>query len=464
MAQSATYPNHGPNYQGAQANAKGCLNRNGPYPSAGPYNSRYSGPSRFGQKRTHENAFQPTYNNQGRPKGPPPVPDFSASIPELNQFAGGTPASPISKAPKQRTSNIFGLNPSLDNADASSGDEDEELNLAAKGTSSGYQFEYRGQSSTLKTPAEIAVWISERKKRFPTAVKAAIAKQEAEERRKKAEVERKARMEATQSRRIESTRGRGRGRGRGRDGPPHRIRRDESLRNANAKETKEDRLRRKAEKAASQLQKAQEALKKIQALTDKTKLPAAPEPVLYDKQRDEKDAATDAEAPEAPGCPLPETHDIDLEADTHTSLKLSLSDLDDLTSSSGISSDSDLDSEEGATSSSDDAPEEVYTSKHTPPEHLPRTRLPARPKPSQPQICRAFMRTGQCKFGRKCRHLHEVPRKRRKGLFEVMVDKEKEQEQERMLNAIVFLGDNGFLDPPEPVPAAAESVGHSKPQ
>lgn len=35
------------------------------------------------------------------------------------------------------------------------------------------QFEYRGQTSTLQSSSDIAAWIEERKKRFPTKARAA---------------------------------------------------------------------------------------------------------------------------------------------------------------------------------------------------------------------------------------------------------------------------------------------------
>ena len=58
------------------------------------------------------------------------------------------------------------------------------------------QFTYRGQTSTLKTPSEIATWIAERKKKFPTKARAAEA---AERKRKHEEEQQAARQAAKES-------------------------------------------------------------------------------------------------------------------------------------------------------------------------------------------------------------------------------------------------------------------------
>ena len=76
---------------------------------------------------------------------------------------------------------------------------------------------------------------------------------------------------------------------------------------------------------------------------------------------------------------------------------LSLTVSEDLTSSSGSSSIDD--------SSVEAAPETLPTKRNGP------ERIPApRRKPSK-QICNAFLRSGRCKFGSRCRNLHELPQK-----------------------------------------------------
>lgn len=57
-------------------------------------------------------------------------------------------------------------------------------------------FEYKGQTSTLQSPAEITAWIAERKKRFPTKARAAEA---AERKKQNEEAQRLARQAAKES-------------------------------------------------------------------------------------------------------------------------------------------------------------------------------------------------------------------------------------------------------------------------
>ena len=92
----------------------------------------------------------------------------------------------------------------------------------------------------------------------------------------------------------------------------------------------------------------------------------------------------------------------------------SSTDSDDLTSSSGSSSDDD-------DKSDDDAPEQS-TSKRTEPEKV---RAPKRTQPKQ--VCRAFLRTGRCKYGTRCRNLHELPKRGNQSVRAKTKDHEKQQ-------------------------------------
>ena len=47
------------------------------------------------------------------------------------------------------------------------------------------QFEYKGRTASLRTAAEIAAWIAERKKNYPTQAKAEAAKKESAEKKRK---------------------------------------------------------------------------------------------------------------------------------------------------------------------------------------------------------------------------------------------------------------------------------------
>ena len=82
---------------------------------------------------------------------------------------------------------------------------------------------------------------------------------------------------------------------------------------------------------------------------------------------------------------------------SETTSDLSSTDSDDFTSSSGSSSSPADDASE------DEAPEESTTK---------RTELemkPAHKRGKPKQVCRVFLRSGRCRFGAKCRNLHESP-------------------------------------------------------
>ena len=66
-------------------------------------------------------------------------------------------------------------------------------------TSSRLQFTFKGQTSTLQSASEIAKWIEERKKRFPTKARAAEAAEAAERKKQNQEEQRAARQAAKES-------------------------------------------------------------------------------------------------------------------------------------------------------------------------------------------------------------------------------------------------------------------------
>ena len=174
---------------------------------------------------------------------------------------------------------------------------------------------------------------------------------------------------------------------------------------------------------------------------------------------------------------------------------------EDATSSSGSlsSSISDSASESDTDSNPDSAPEE-QTSKRKAPDRIPQ---PSRIDPSKtthtinpaPQdsnlraqnlyaqnLCRNMLKLGRCQFGARCRFSHDIPeelmrrrrqgqrssssrntrgraqgreamtttRGRRKGLYQVLVEKEMEEERRAVLGVIVQMGESGLLGDDEP--------------
>ncbi|KAL8907600.1 MAG: hypothetical protein Q9207_001337 [Kuettlingeria erythrocarpa] len=108
----------------------------------------------------------------------PAVPSFGNPLPLKPPIPHVEDTKPGKK--KKRRANQLGLTPKTDEQISSSEEEDadEEVKLGAaagRAGSPGQQLEikYRGQTSNLQSSADIASWIEERRKRFPTAARKA---------------------------------------------------------------------------------------------------------------------------------------------------------------------------------------------------------------------------------------------------------------------------------------------------
>ena len=145
---------------------------------------------------------------------------------------------------------------------------------------------------------------------------------------------------------------------------------------------------------------------------------------------------------------------------------------DDESTSSSASSSSDSSSDSNA---ADSAPEQATSKRQHP------TRVPPPPRRPPKNLCRRLLATGHCYRGAECHYSHDLPdtlpslderrgklkqkrkdrvgkakgadtaatatpgKERRKGLWQVMVEKEEEEERKQVLRAIVFMGENGML-------------------
>ncbi|KIV85723.1 hypothetical protein PV11_01384 [Exophiala sideris] len=410
------------------------------------------------QKRDHSSAFNNAQPTRPRPTAAPAVPSFNASIEHLlpRKPAAQTVAQNVEKPKKQ---NLLGLTPTNAHPDSDpEDDEGEETRLATQTKSAGHglEIEYKGHVSTLRTAAEIAAWIAERKARYPTAVKAEAAKKEAAEKKRKWEEEKAARLEANRQARIKRDEERkqqivareqtakAQKKLEARKHERLAKSKDADLDAATIAEMKAEKLRKKALKAEQRLAKAEQALRVAQ---EKRNALAASQT----KDQPQEDATSDHEQP----LQLEEV-DVALGADITDP---------DATSSSGTSTtDSNSDSSE-AESDSDSAPEVMSTKQAA----LVHDLAPQPPKAARidtPRLCNSFARTGHCNFGSRCRFTHDNSRgkkattksaslslpanTRRKGLWEVMVKKEQEEERKRLLEAIITLGERGILDDPGP--------------
>ncbi|KAK5467868.1 hypothetical protein LTS15_000841 [Exophiala xenobiotica] len=429
---------------------------NKPFISNAPRNAG-SHPS---QKRDHQTAFNQSYQARPRPTAAPAVPSFNASIEHLLPRKPA-PQPPPQNVEKPKKQNLLGLTPTtLDHDSGPEDDEDEEGRLASQTkVSHGLEIDYGGQQINLRTPADVAAWLAERRKRYPTQVKVEAAKKEAEEKKRKRQEEKAARVEAERQARekaIEARKLQQLAKAQQKSQQQDRcVKKSEDSNTDMAAKArlKAEKLRLKALKAQERLAKAEEALR----LTRET--PGAAATSITQGQ------SSQAASPDQRG----EQH-VQPEA-IHSTSDSELTD-SDATSSSG-SSTSDLDTEGESTSDgasdSDSAPE-VLSTKRAALEHEISAPPPRAFSTSTPQICRAYARYGRCKFGSKCRHLHDTSKlpgskrsKRsmpqrpdtpgsrsamRKGLWQVMVEKEQEDERKKLLGAIITLGERGLLDEP----------------
>lgn len=429
------------------------------------------------QKRTHSTAFNDRPNTtqhgsvRSRPLAPPAVPSFGIDLENILSTKPTTSQNTKSEPPKKQ--NLLGLTPTPKNEDSESDDEGEEAKLANTITSNSLlQFEYKGQTSSLNTPAEIAAWIAERRRRWPTEARREVARKEAEEKKRKWEAERAARLEAS----------RAAAKFRQEERQKQKLEREKSqvrqklireqIQKAKTKATlqespgqtlndaqlKAEKLRRKAEKIAAQLKKAEEALQK-QDLQQRQ--PAAEvyateqEDVDLDNLLAKVDQAAEAQAS---GIELDNSDagSLNSELDSANALALAATAADDTSSSGSSGTDSD--------SGSDSSPEQLSTKRDGP----ERIHQPARKAiPDTRPLCINFVKSGRCKFGRRCHYRHEKPDKkavqvkelgagnRRKGLYQVMVEKEQEEERKNALRVIIALGDAGWLDSAAPPDAGA---------
>lgn len=375
--------------------------------------------------------------------------DFDALLPKKPE----APKNAVT--PAVRKTNLLGLTPAKQTSDSESEDDNEEESklaniLAGKNV---LQFEYRGETSSLNTPEEIAAWVAERRKRWPTEAKREVARKEAEERKKRAEAENAARIEASkiaakakqeerEKQRIE------REKSQVRQKMLHDHIQKAGLRAKqlaagsaqNPAQIKAARLGKKAQIVSHQLKVAEMALAKQtqgKHTNDESELQGDSE-----KDIDTLMAQLDQIAAAQQG-------QKQVNADT-TSEPDSDADAADDTSTSGSSSPSDTESE------SDSGPEQL-SSKNPQPPAKPPTNGPA-PADRRP-LCVNYTRTGRCKFGKRCRFRHDKAALaqesgagtggRRKGLYQVLVEKELEMERRRALRVIIALGDAGILDEPD---------------
>jgi hypothetical protein len=367
---------------------------------------RYSPAQQSGQKRKWEDRKGNTQQQGTKPPRAkaavaPAIPTFGFSLPAPSS----APASskPNKKHDNKRSKVKLGLtNEAIpdESSEEEEVHEDEEAALAAKIKGGGYAFEHNGEHISLQTAGDIAEWIKDRRRNFPTYEKAMEKAQAAEAKRKhELEFVRKLKGKPVQP---ESQ-------------PPRPERRPTNREPRPPKEItpKEHERQRRDEKKQEEL--------------------AALRKKLHESMMKKREA--------------PATVDLGLgygsatESDAESSV---------LSESSVVSS-----SEEPSDSESDesDAPPEATSSKVAPPPLKIPPPAPAQieRKPDSEITCKSWRQHGKCKFGHSCRFQHppkdsrDTKGEKRTGLYEKLVEQELVKADQTMLDAIKYLGQNGFL-------------------
>jgi hypothetical protein len=263
-------------------------------------------------------------------------------------------------------------------------DVDEEAAVASNGKVEGMVFEHNGQTVSLQTPAELAAWIKDRRKQYPTQKRVA---QKAQESAKKRESE------------LEFLR---------------KVKGKRPL-----KETQKSSVKKQA---TTELRALREKVQ--ESVISKRRLSSASE-------AKPTDAATPTAKPSAIELGLGYSSDSESEASS-------------VLSASSVVSSSEEESE-SESNDSDEAPEQESSKTVPKPVNVPPS-VPVRALPDKPRICFEWQKHGRCHLGKRCRYPHP-PKEEPKpiGLYERLVEQEKEQADRLALDAIKWLGRNGFL-------------------
>lgn len=328
------------------------------------------------------------------------------AAPEIPSFGFTLPPTPISRLPAsskpnpslhQKKSKVnLGLTNREEEYESNDEEEvDEEAAFVAKCKVEGIMFQHNGESISLQTQAEVAAWIKDRRRQFPTQ-KRIVQKAEEAAAKRASELEFLRKITGKPARRKASVQ---------HDSISHLA------------QTKKSSAKPKADLEGLR-KKVQESMAK------KDEVPFKPQ--IKPKALD-----------------LGLGYASDTASDSDDSSELSDSSV--ISSLSESSADSDSDS--GANDS--DAPPAAQSSK------VPIAPVAVPPPPStlvlpQPKqkinICSNWKKNGKCKYAQYCKYPHPKEGKaNRVGLYERMVEQELEKGDRLALDAIKFLGRNGYL-------------------
>lgn len=369
-------------------------------PSQSP--PQFSPPPHAGQKRKlneRHNNTQSQKSPQQSTKPPrakaavaPPIPSFGFTLPTTPSARPQTMSKGRGKKDQKNGKMQLGLtNQALLDESSEEEDVDEEAAYATKLKGGGFTFEHHGEQITLQTGADVAEWVKDRKKNFPTE-KRIMEKAEEAAAKRASELEFLRRLKGKPPR-VE------------RKAPPTKPAQIQDKRQNNEKKQGEDNVKR--EQLAALRKKLHESMMQKNAALANLDLGVG--------------------------------YDSDTESDAESSV---------LSESSVVSSSDEPSDESDAESEDNEAPEPA-SSKVAPPaiKIPPPAPVSANvPGKRSDRICDNWARYGKCTWSNKCKFKHperkEAPRP---GLYEVMVEKELVKGDQLALDAIKYLGQHGFL-------------------
>ncbi|EUC41701.1 hypothetical protein COCMIDRAFT_40158 [Bipolaris oryzae ATCC 44560] len=362
------------------------------YSQPGP---QYSPPKHAGQKRKlndRNGNAQSQRNSQQHSSKPPRA--KAAVPPQVPSFGFSLPLPSIPKPDNKKRKVTLGLSQKVEQ-DESSGEEDvdEEAAFSAKLKSGGFAFEHEGETITIQTGAEVAAWIKDRRKNFPTQQRI-IEKQEEAARKRSAELEFLRRMKGKPPKESEPV-------------TPIQKQPNKDRNGAKTDSAKQEAEKRRQEELATLRKKLHESMVKKQSA-----------PATVD---------------------LGLGYDSETESDEESSV---------LSESSVVSSSEESDSDSGSDSGSDEAPETASSKTAPPPIKVPPPPpATSRAETKSKKMCTNWKRNGRCPYLSKCKYQHPPKEEdnKRQGLYERMVEQELVKADQLALDAIKYLGQNGFL-------------------
>ncbi|EOA88715.1 hypothetical protein ACJQWK_05748 [Exserohilum turcicum] len=357
-----------------------------PYPRYSP--SQHAGQKRKLTDRTSD--AQPPNKALQQSSKPPRA--KAAVPPQVPSFGFSLPMPPVTKPDDKKRKVTLGLSHQVARDESSDEEVDEEATYSEKLKGGGFAFEHEGETITIQTGAEVAAWIKDRRKNFPTQ-KRIMEKQEEAVKKRKAELDFLRRMQ----------------------GKPPKEEEPAGLSQSQPQKSSGER-KHHGVKHETDKQKKQEELAALRQKLHESMVRKQPAAAVVD---------------------LGLGYDSETESDESSVLSESS------VVSSSEASESESDSEE-----SDEAPE-VTSSKVAPPAVKVPPPQPAssRTESKSNRLCTNWRRNGRCPYYSKCKYQHPPKQEDNKlpGLYERMVEQELVRADQLALGAIKYLGQHGFL-------------------